>query len=63
MVEFINSLTGTRMSVAPERQEEYLAAGHRLVQAEGAQPAGETGAPQAPKRQTAAQKKSAAGKQ
>lgn len=28
MKEFINSLTGTRMQVADEREGEYLAAGH-----------------------------------
>lgn len=33
MVEFINGLTGTRMWVAPERETEYLAAGH--IRAEG----------------------------
>lgn len=32
MAEFINSLTGTRMWVAPERAEEYVRAGHRLVE-------------------------------
>lgn len=31
MKEFINSLTGTRMLVADDREEEYRAAGHRLV--------------------------------
>ena len=29
MAEFINSLTGTRMWVAPEREAEYRLAGHR----------------------------------
>lgn len=32
MAEFINSLTGTRMWVAPERVEEYVRAGHRPVE-------------------------------
>ena len=32
MAEFINSLTGTRMWVAPERAEEYVRAGHRPVE-------------------------------
>ena len=31
MIEFINSLTGTRMFVVPEREAEYLAAGHTRV--------------------------------
>ena len=31
MVEFINSLTGTRMFVADGREAEYLAAGHCRV--------------------------------
>ena len=29
MKEFINCLTGTKMLVADEREQEYLAAGHR----------------------------------
>lgn len=33
MVEFINNLTGTRMLVAEDREAEYLAAGHRRVDA------------------------------
>ena len=41
MAEFINSLTGTRMWVAPEREEEYRLAGHRPVDEDsaGAKPA------------------------
>ena len=31
MIEFKNRLTGTLMSVAPEREAEYLAAGHTRV--------------------------------
>lgn len=31
MKEFINGLTGTRMLVADDREEEYLAAGHKPV--------------------------------
>lgn len=31
MIEMINAMTGTKMCVAPEREAEYLAAGHRLV--------------------------------
>ena len=31
MAEFINSLTGTRMWVEPEREEEYRLAGHKSV--------------------------------
>ena len=31
MIEFINRLTGTKMRVADERKDEYLAAGHRLA--------------------------------
>ena len=31
MVEFKNRLTGTLMAVAPEREAEYLAAGHTRV--------------------------------
>ena len=50
MVEFINSLTGTRMAVAPEREAEYLAAGHtRVADAPAAPPGGD-----APAEQTAA---------
>lgn len=31
MIEFVNALTHTRMYVAPEREAEYLAAGHTRV--------------------------------
>lgn len=31
MIEFVNALTHTRMYVAPEREAEYLAAGHIRV--------------------------------
>lgn len=31
MIEFKNRLTGTLMAVAPEREVEYLAAGHTRV--------------------------------
>lgn len=34
MKEFIHSLTGTRMWVADDREQEYLAAGHRLAGSE-----------------------------
>ena len=44
MVEFKNRLTGTLMAVAPEREAEYLAAGHTRVDAPAAA---------APARQTA----------
>lgn len=33
MIEFKNLLTGTLMAVAPEREAEYLAAGHTRVDA------------------------------
>ncbi|WP_298732259.1 hypothetical protein [uncultured Subdoligranulum sp.] len=38
MIEFINSLTGTRMFVVPEREAEYLAAGHTRVADAPAEP-------------------------
>ena len=44
MIEFKNRLTGTLMAVAPEREAEYLAAGHTRVDAPAAA---------APARQTA----------
>jgi topoisomerase IA-like protein len=31
MIEFINRMTGTRMRVADDRVQEYLAAGHKPV--------------------------------
>lgn len=39
MIEFKNRLTGTMMAVAPEREDEYLAAGHTRVDAPAAVPA------------------------
>ena len=36
MIEFKNRLTGTLMAVAPEREDEYLAAGHTRVDAPAA---------------------------
>lgn len=39
MIEFKNHLTGTLMAVAPEREAEYLAAGHTRVDAPAAVPA------------------------
>lgn len=39
MIEFKNHLTGTLMTVAPEREAEYLAAGHTRVDAPAAVPA------------------------
>ena len=68
MVEFKNRLTGTLMAVAPEREAEYLAAGHTRVDAPAAVPdrqpaeepaeepaAKQTAAP-APKKKAAARK-------
>lgn len=42
MIEFKNRLTGTLMAVAPEREAEYLAAGHTRVDAPAAVPAKQT---------------------
>lgn len=39
MIEFKNRLTGTLMAVDPEREAEYLAAGHTRVDAPAAVPA------------------------
>lgn len=39
MIEFKNRLTGTLIAVAPEREAEYLAAGHTRVDAPAAVPA------------------------
>lgn len=39
MIEFKNHLTGTLMTVAPEREAEYLAEGHTRVDAPAAVPA------------------------
>lgn len=64
MIEFKNRLTGTLMAVAPEREAEYLAAGHTRVAPPAAvparQPAEEPAAKQtaapAPKKKAAARK-------
>lgn len=69
MIEFKNRLTGTLMAVAPEREAEYLAAGHTRVDAPAAaapakqtaeEPAEEPTAKQpaapAPKKKAAARK-------
>lgn len=39
MIEFKNRLTGTLMAVAPEREAEYLAAGHTRMDPPAAAPA------------------------
>lgn len=39
MIEFKNRMTGTLMAVAPEREAEYLAAGHTRVDLPAAVPA------------------------
>ena len=39
MIEFKNRLTGTLMAVAPEREAEYLVAGHTRVDTPAAVPA------------------------
>ena len=54
MVEFINSLTGTRMAVAPEREAEYLAAGHTRVADAPAEPPGGDAPAEHPAAQTTA---------
>lgn len=58
MIEFKNCLTGALMAVAPEREAEYLAAGHTRVDAPAAvparQPAEEPAAKQPAAKQTAA---------
>ena len=69
MIEFKNRLTGTLMTVAPEREAEYLAAGHTRVDAPAAaaparqteeptakQPAAKQTAAPAPKKKAAARK-------
>lgn len=60
MIEFKNRLTGTLMAVAPEREAEYLAAGHTRVDPPAAaparQPAEEQPAAPAPKKKAAARK-------
>lgn len=50
MIEFKNRLTGTLMAVAPEREAEYLAAGHTRVNT----PAAAAKQPAAPAEKTAA---------
>ena len=64
MIEFKNRLTGTLMAVAPEREAEYLAAGHTRVDSPAAaapakqtaeEPAEEPAAP-ATKKKAAARK-------
>lgn len=74
MIEFKNHLTGTLMAVAPEREAEYLAAGHTRVDAPAAaaparqtaeEPAAKQTAEEPPAKQTAApapKKKAAARK-
>lgn len=42
MIEFKNRLTGTLMAVAPEREAEYLAAGHTRVDPPATAPARQT---------------------
>lgn len=63
MIEFKNRLTGTLMAVAPEREAEYLAAGHTRVDPPAAaaparqtaeEPAEEPAAKQTAAKQTAA---------
>ena len=69
MVEFKNRLTGTLMAVAPEREAEYLAAGHTRVDPPAAaapakqtaeepaeEPAAKQTAAPAPKKKAAARK-------
>lgn len=52
MIEFKNRLTGTLMAVAPEREAEYLAAGHTRVDAPAAVPARQTAEEPAAKQTT-----------
>lgn len=67
MIEFKNRLTGTLMAVAPEREAEYLAAGHTRVDAPAAvpsrqpaeEPAEEPAAKQTAEEQTAAKQTAA----
>ena len=69
MIEFKNRLTGTLMAVAPEREAEYLAAGHTRVDPPAAaapakqtaeepaeEPAAKQTAAPAPKKKAAARK-------
>lgn len=62
MIEFKNRLTGTLMAVAPEREAEYLAAGHTRVDAPAAVPARQTAEEPAAK-QTAEEPTAPAAKQ
>lgn len=55
MIEFKNRLTGTLMAVAPEREAEYLAAGHTRVDAPAAVPARQPAEEPAAKQTTAKQ--------
>lgn len=55
MIEFKNRLTGTLMAVAPEREAEYLAAGHTRVDAPAAVPAKQTAEEQTAEEPTAKQ--------
>lgn len=67
MIKFKNRLTGTLMAVAPEREAEYLAAGHTRVDAPAAvparqpaeEPAEEPAAKQTAAKQTAAKQTAA----
>ena len=68
MIEFKNRLTGTLMAVAPEREAEYLAAGHTRVDPPAAaaparqtaeEPAEEPAAKQPAAKQTAAKQTAA----
>ena len=68
MIEFKNRLTGTLMAVAPEREAEYLAAGHTRVDPPAAaapakqpaeEPAEEPTAKQTAAKQTAAKQTAA----
>ena len=65
MIEFKNRLTGTLMAVAPEREAEYLVAGHTRVDPPAAaaparqtaeEPAAKQTAAPAPKKKAAARK-------
>ena len=65
MIEFKNRLTGTLMAVAPEREAEYLAAGHTRVDAPAAEEPAEEPTEEPTAKQTAApapKKKAAARK-
>lgn len=65
MIEFKNRLTGTLMAVAPEREAEYLAAGHTRVDPPAAAAPARQAAEEPAAKQTAApatKKKAAARK-